>query len=71
LRATSGVVEQEMSRKISRTGVEAARRKFTPEFLNRLDKIVTFQPLGTEQLKKRLIRISSRYGKTPIPKYRF
>jgi len=60
-----------MSRKISRTGVEAARRKFTPEFLNRLDKIVTFQPLGTEQLKKRLIRISSRYGKTPIPKYRF
>ncbi|PYS48848.1 MAG: hypothetical protein DMG13_24665 [Acidobacteria bacterium] len=71
MRATSGVVEQEMSRKISRTGVEAARRKFTPEFLNRLDKIVTFQPLGTEQLKKRLIRISSRYGKTPIPKYRF
>ena len=33
-------------------GVEAARRKFTPEFMNRLDKIVTFQPLGTEQLKK-------------------
>jgi ATP-dependent Clp protease ATP-binding subunit ClpA len=32
--------------------VEAARRKFTPEFINRLDKIVTFQPLGSEQLKK-------------------
>ena len=32
--------------------MEAARRKFTPEFMNRLDKIVTFQPLGTEQLKK-------------------
>jgi ATP-dependent Clp protease ATP-binding subunit ClpA len=24
----------------------------TPEFMNRLDKIVTFQPLGTEQLKR-------------------
>ena len=41
-----------MSGKIARSGVEAARRKFTPEFMNRLDKIVTFSPLGTEQLKK-------------------
>ena len=41
-----------MTGKIARSGVEAARRKFTPEFMNRLDKIVTFQPLGTEQLKK-------------------
>jgi ATP-dependent Clp protease ATP-binding subunit ClpA len=32
--------------------VEAARRKFTPEFMNRLDKVVSFSPLGTEQLKK-------------------
>ena len=37
---------------MARTGVEAARRKFTPEFMNRLDKIVMFQPLGTEQLRK-------------------
>src|ERR1017187_303999 len=34
------------------SGLEGARRKFTPEFINRLDKIVTFQPLGSEQLKK-------------------
>lgn len=40
------------SGKIARSGVEAARRKFTPEFMNRLDKIVTFQPLGSEQLRK-------------------
>jgi len=32
--------------------MEAAKRKFTPEFMNRLDKIVTFQPLGSEQLKR-------------------
>ncbi len=51
-RAAAGVFDEQMSGKIARSGVEAARRKFTPEFINRLDKIVTFQPLGTEQLKK-------------------
>jgi ATP-dependent Clp protease ATP-binding subunit ClpB len=38
--------------KIERSGMLAARRKFTPEFINRLDKIVTFQPLGSAQLRK-------------------
>jgi ATP-dependent Clp protease ATP-binding subunit ClpB len=51
-RATSGEVDEKTTGKMARTGVEAARRKFTPEFINRLDKIVTFQPLGSEQLKK-------------------
>ena len=47
-----GIVDEKMSGKISRSGIEAARKKFTPEFMNRLDKVVTFQPLGTEQLRK-------------------
>ncbi|MBZ5529379.1 MAG: hypothetical protein LAN71_15965, partial [Acidobacteriia bacterium] len=34
-----------------RTAVEAARRKFSPEFMNRLDKIVVFHPLQREQLE--------------------
>ena len=51
-RAMNGVFDDKMTGKIARSGVEAARRKFTPEFMNRLDKIVTFSPLGTEQLKK-------------------
>jgi ATP-dependent Clp protease ATP-binding subunit ClpA len=50
--AASGVVDEKTTGKIARTGIEAARHKFTPEFINRLDKIVTFQPLGTEQLRK-------------------
>lgn len=41
-----------VSSKIARSGVEAARRKFTPEFMNRLDKVVVFQPLGSEQLRR-------------------
>jgi len=32
--------------------VAAARRKFTPEFINRLDKIVVFKPLGDEELRR-------------------
>lgn len=48
----TGVVDEKLNLKISRSGVEAARKKFTPEFINRLDKIVTFQPLGMEQLRK-------------------
>src|SRR5580698_3329370 len=50
--ATSGQMDEKTTGKLARTGIEAARRKFTPEFMNRLDKIVTFQPLGSEQLKK-------------------
>jgi ATP-dependent Clp protease ATP-binding subunit ClpB len=36
--------------KVARTAVEAARRKFSPEFMNRLDKIVVFHPLNREDL---------------------
>jgi ATP-dependent Clp protease ATP-binding subunit ClpB len=44
--------DEKLEGKLQRTAVEAARRKFTPEFMNRLDKIVTFKPLGPEELKK-------------------
>ena len=47
-----GEVDKSLSGKIERSGVHAARRKFTPEFINRLDKIITFKPLGPEQLAK-------------------
>lgn len=38
--------------KLERTAVEAARRKFSPEFMNRLDKVVVFHPLKSEQLQE-------------------
>ena len=38
--------------KIANAGVEAARRRFTPEFINRLDKIMVFKPLGEMELRK-------------------
>jgi ATP-dependent Clp protease ATP-binding subunit ClpB len=48
----SGQEDDQLSGKIARAGVEAARRKFTPEFINRLDKIVVFKPLGETELRK-------------------
>lgn len=44
--------DSRLNGKIARSGLEAARRKFTPEFMNRLDKVVVFRPLGREELKK-------------------
>ena len=36
--------------KVEKTAVEAARRKFSPEFMNRLDKVVVFHPLKRAEL---------------------
>ena len=44
--------DEETSKKIARSGVEAARKKFTPEFMNRLDKVVVFKPLGDTELQR-------------------
>src|SRR6202165_3657728 len=41
-----------LDQKVERTAVEAARGKFSPEFMNRLDKVVVFHPLRREQLEK-------------------
>jgi ATP-dependent Clp protease ATP-binding subunit ClpB len=40
----------DLDQKVERTAVEAARRKFSPEFMNRLDKVVVFRPLKHEEL---------------------
>jgi ATP-dependent Clp protease ATP-binding subunit ClpA len=45
-------VETRLKDQIGRAGVEAARRKFSPEFMNRIDRMVVFQPLGTDELRR-------------------
>jgi ATP-dependent Clp protease ATP-binding subunit ClpB len=39
-----------LDEKIERTAVEAARRNFSPEFMNRFDKVVVFHPLNRAEL---------------------
>jgi ATP-dependent Clp protease ATP-binding subunit ClpB len=42
--------EDKLDGKVERTAQEAAKRKFSPEFMNRLDKVVVFHPLRPQQL---------------------
>jgi len=51
-RQAGGMLDAELTGKMASAGMEAARRKFTPEFLNRIDRVVVFQPLGTAELRK-------------------
>lgn len=44
--------DEQLNAKLNRAGVEAARRKFTPEFMNRIDKVVVFRTLGSSELEQ-------------------
>jgi len=38
--------------RICRAGMDAARRRFNPEFMNRIDKVTVFNPLGEPELRQ-------------------
>ncbi len=44
--------DTEIDTKIYRTALEAAKRKFSPEFMNRIDKVVVFRSLKEHHLRK-------------------
>jgi ATP-dependent Clp protease ATP-binding subunit ClpA len=49
----SGIeVDPDLTDKVSRVGMEAVRRKFTPEFINRIGKTVIFRVLGEPELRQ-------------------
>jgi ATP-dependent Clp protease ATP-binding subunit ClpB len=41
-----------LDEKVEKTASEAAKRKFAPEFMNRIDKTIVFHPLRAEQLEQ-------------------
>jgi ATP-dependent Clp protease ATP-binding subunit ClpB len=45
-------IDARIDDKITRTAQEAARRKFSPEFMNRIDKVVVFKMLKPDHLEK-------------------
>jgi ATP-dependent Clp protease ATP-binding subunit ClpA len=51
-KSAAGIVDDRLNAKVARAGVEAARKKFTPEFMNRIDKTVVFHPLGDCELRQ-------------------
>src|SRR5262249_37650255 len=52
----------ELDARIEKIGVEAARRKFSPEFINQLDKIVVSHPLTAKSLR-RILNMECRMAK--------
>jgi ATP-dependent Clp protease ATP-binding subunit ClpB len=42
----------DIDRKIYRVAVDAAKRKFSPEFMNRIDKVIVFRTLAREHLRQ-------------------
>jgi ATP-dependent Clp protease ATP-binding subunit ClpA len=44
--------DSEMDQQIYRTAAEAARKKFSPEFMNRIDKVVVFRSLQESHLRQ-------------------
>lgn len=49
---SSTELDKNLTAKIRRSGIGAARRKFTPEFINRLDKLIVFRSLGEAELRQ-------------------
>ena len=62
-------VKPRLDEKVERTASEAARRKFAPEFMNRIDKSVVFHPLRREQLERileiELAMVQQRLAQAP------
>jgi ATP-dependent Clp protease ATP-binding subunit ClpA len=46
------LLPSDLDQKIYRTATDAARRKFSPEFMNRVDKVVVFRGLRHEELRR-------------------
>jgi ATP-dependent Clp protease ATP-binding subunit ClpB len=44
--------DEGLDQKIYRTALEAARRKFSPELMNRMDKVIVFRTLKREHLEQ-------------------
>jgi ATP-dependent Clp protease ATP-binding subunit ClpA len=48
---TMVVVARDSAKKLEGIGMNAVRRKFSPEFVNRIDAVITYQPLSAEALR--------------------
>lgn len=71
----SGVHQEEhavLDQKIYRAATEAARRKFSPEFMNRIDKVIVFRTLRPNHLRQildiELDRVQQRIMSAPVEK---
>jgi ATP-dependent Clp protease ATP-binding subunit ClpA len=64
-----------LDKKVEKIATEAAKRKFSPEFMNRIDKVVVFHPLQSEELEQileiELDRVQRRVMETTKGRFLF
>jgi ATP-dependent Clp protease ATP-binding subunit ClpA len=68
--ASGGGARAGLARKLERIGMVAVRKKFSPEFVNRIDAVITYQPLDAaalgaildQQLEEFQSHVHSRLG---------
>ena len=48
----AGVPHKDQGSKLESIGVAAVRRRFTPEFVNRIDQVITYHPLDADAMTK-------------------
>ena len=69
------LADTDVDQKIYRTAVDAARRKFSPEFMNRIDSVVVFRSLKEQHLKRildlELQAVQGRISRSPGVKFTF
>ncbi|HBR56201.1 MAG TPA: hypothetical protein DEA22_01820, partial [Blastocatellia bacterium] len=67
--------DDEIDTRIYRTALEAAKRKFSPEFMNRIDKVVVFRSLKEHHLRRildiELASVQSRITESAGTKFVF
>ncbi|MBV8069326.1 MAG: ATP-dependent Clp protease ATP-binding subunit [Acidobacteriaceae bacterium] len=68
----AAALDEKLTSKMTEVSMQAARRKFTPEFINRIDKIAVFRPLGQADLQNiltlELRQVQQRILNTPADK---
>ncbi len=73
------IAPEEVAGKLNKVAINAVRRKFSPEFVNRIDRVLTYQPLGAasfaaivdhevEHLQRHIVaRLGSRAFAVDVP----
>ncbi len=67
--------EEELHNKINKTAAKSARKIFSPEFLNRIDKVIVFNSLNEDELEQvlnlELKKLTERVHSSNYPQIRF
>ncbi len=75
LAGMGGLTDEKLSAKLESIGSNAAKKKFAPEFFNRLDEVITYKPLSTNAIRKilklQLDKVRDRLLEKTKPKHMF